>query len=988
MKSFAKTHFYRLLILAVVVILFIFNYTHGTFLAGWDNMQTDLYPWLGVKRAFLSAWEEYQSFGLVAGMAHAADLPRAVFIWLLSFVLPQNMLRYFYHFFMLLIGGLGTYELLAFSGAKKKFAFSGALFYLLNLGTIQMFYLPYEAFTTFFGMLPFEIWIFLKLVTAKSHLTRKELLVFSLINFLATPQAYVQTLFLVYALVLGCVTLGLAIEHRQKRILFRSALLGAAILAINSYWLLPQLYFVKTSVNVVREAKINQFNETTYYQNIEKGTVNNLIQFKGYYFDLSGLGGQRLFLPWQNHMSKPLIQLLPYCFAFIIIAGLFYKKRHFAISFVIILLLGTTALLTATFPFSLVNVLARHNSLIDQIFRSPFTKFIFPFTLACSYLFAFGVAQIEDVLHKIIRKKNRYFVIAVVTLLTVNAFPAFQGYFVSPQMKVAIPSQYLELMSYLKQTDTNQRIALLPDYTFWGWFFTKWGYNGSGFLWYGIEQPIVSRTFDVWSDKSEGYYWEIEAAINSEDVVRFQRVLDKYNIGLLVVDDSLVPVSSSVKGMQYDRIRKLLADDNRISLLKKWNDLSLYQVKQNRAINSFTSYASSLPVVGPDIKVTDQDTAYSYYGDYRSAINGEPQSLFPFLDFTSQTIYRKNNWLIGEDPKSITVTSPLGATTGSYNLIGTRMNRIDLYIDNTLHSYSLPVQPVLKNNEVALSIPKALIKSYDLSGTQIENCGSAAGKNTVTYQDRSMTVTSMNKATACFSFPATDLEQRYGYLIKIRNKNIAGQRLFFYIKDETKQQSYLEARLRNDTEYIVLPNRYRYGVGYSLVFQNSSYENSQSVNELLEVSIFLLPVDSIKNIQLADTSLSQKPPVFSSDFTADKKSYYLYTVSIPSASQNGTVVLSQSFSPGWKAYQIGRDDFMSEAFPFFYGKGVKNHVVVNNWANGWLVDNNEGNPLNLVILFWPQYLEFFGISVAIVMFCLLACPKLFPANRKKHDTML
>ena len=79
-------------------------------------------------------------------------------------------------------------------------------------------------------------------------------------------------------------------------------------------------------------------------------------------------------------------------------------------------------------------------------------------------------------------------------------------------------------MDYFKNIDKNKRIALLPDHTFWGWFYHRWGYNGSGFLWYGIEQPIVSRTFDSWSSKSEGYFWEMKTAAEAENVEQFEAV--------------------------------------------------------------------------------------------------------------------------------------------------------------------------------------------------------------------------------------------------------------------------------------------------------------------------------------------------------------------------------------------------------------------------------------------------------------------------------
>ena len=79
-----------------------------------------------------------------------------------------------------------------------------------------------------------------------------------LINFLATPQSYVQTLFLVYILILFCIVLGRIIETRSFLPIKMSIFPFVLILFINSFWILPQTYFLKTQGNVVKDAKINQ----------------------------------------------------------------------------------------------------------------------------------------------------------------------------------------------------------------------------------------------------------------------------------------------------------------------------------------------------------------------------------------------------------------------------------------------------------------------------------------------------------------------------------------------------------------------------------------------------------------------------------------------------------------------------------------------------------------------------------------------------------
>ena len=90
-----------------------------------------------------------------------------------------------------------------------------------------------------------------------------------------------------------------------------------------------------------------------------------------------------------------------------------------------------------------------------------------------------------------------------------------------------------------------------------------------------------------------------------------------------------------------------------------------------------------------------------------------------------------------------------------------------------------------------------------------------------------------------------------------------------------------------------------------------------------------------------------------------------------------TLYLSQSYHQGWKAYisetcnmeriTCKTRNILNTSFPFIFGKEIKEHVLVNNWANGWKLDNfhlkkspSVFNNLDIIIIFLPQYLEFLG----------------------------
>jgi hypothetical protein len=151
-----------LFLLLIVFLMFLTNYNLGTWLSGWDNLHPEFNFFLNVKRSFFGVWQEYQGLGLLGGMGHGSDLIRQIILWLISFILPNSFNRYFFHFLMLLVGAIGVYKLLDYlltDGERKKTAcLAGGVFYLFNLATLQMFYVPLEVYSSHFAFLP---WLFL-----------------------------------------------------------------------------------------------------------------------------------------------------------------------------------------------------------------------------------------------------------------------------------------------------------------------------------------------------------------------------------------------------------------------------------------------------------------------------------------------------------------------------------------------------------------------------------------------------------------------------------------------------------------------------------------------------------------------------------------------------------------------------------------------------------------------------------------------------------
>ncbi len=910
MKNFLNKYKYQVTLLFIACLIFWTNYKSGTYLSGWDNLQTELNPGLAVKRAFFSVWEEYQSFGLTAGMAHSADLVRAGFLWFVSFALPQNIVRYFYHFLMLFLGGFGAFKLFTTFSKNKVTSFLGSLFYMLNFGTVQIFYLPFEPFSTFFAFLPWGIWAFANITLSKERGTyKKDLLLFLLINFLGTPAFYTQQLFIVYILILICICLSTLKTIFSKKLFFCFSL----ILIVNSFWLLPQLYYLKTSNNWISDAKINQIaTQDTFYQNLEKGTLSNFLTLKGFYFDLLDARNQPLFSFWKTHYAG-IFAALAWVFAGLVILGLISQVKKKNYSFFFTFLLCALALLPSTIPFSWLNIFLRRSSLINQIFRSPFTKFIIPYSLVFSYFFAEGLATIN----------KKFLSLIFLVLIFFYSLPSFQGYFISPAMRIKIPTDYLKVMEYLKNEDKNQRIALLPDYTYWGWFMNKWGYNGSGFLWYGIEQPIISRTFDVWSPVSESYFWEQKQALEAENIIKFEAVLDKYDIGYILLDYSLKPVAATYKSLQYDRIDNLLSKSKKIVPVIKMGQLALFKVSHPVGIKDFISTSSKLPNIGPEIKLTSEDTAYFDNGAYQTDENKSYNLYYPFLDLTTQTKNRDKKWSIGEFDNQFFIGTELDENLPNKNLDMQASSEATLYNEGKTIKYNFNLSKNWSNNSLTINFEKNLVKTFDINNP--------------------------NKNNNELGFTADNLDQKYSYLVHVKTKNIKGVPFFFYIVDGTKKQSVTEEILTNEDEYFILPPKFEHGVGYSFIFQNRDYENYSSKNKIKELSIYLFPYETLKQTKIINKNSNSV--IFYDDFYAKKNNYFAYQIKTSAE----TIILNQAYDPGWMAISDGK--FLE-------------HVKINNWANGWVLPTSNHQSL-VTIIFWPQYLEFLGFALLIIAFLII-----------------
>jgi len=889
-----KKHLTLIILLFILVMVCVANYVPNTWLTGWDNLHSEFDFALNARRAFNSVWQEYQGLGLLSGMAHAADFFRVIFLWLMSLVIPNQFSRYFYHFLMLFIGALGVYffskniVLAKLTKNKREISLVAATFYLLNFGTVQYFFTPFEPFSTFWGFFPWEIYVLLQYLFSPS---RRNLLILAVVNLAASAQAYVQPLFVVYGSVVALLSLGYLRRIWSLAALKTVALAGLVIFLINSYWILPNAYFVFTKVQVTQNSMNNRMNTERFFQwSKSHGTVKDFLLLRNIPYDESATedNGIDYMLPWRDYFTYPLVEAASIGLFLLGVLGLLLRRkwRSYFLAPFILLMVG---LLSQTPFIDLANWALRQLPLVSQILRNPFTKLVVPLI----FLISVGIAlSLESVIERL--KKHFVFsqeVISLFFVLTIYiSLPTFSGNLFSGKVRQRIPAEYLALFEYFGQQEKTSRIMNLPQDSFWGWGSYRWGSLGSGFLWYGIEQPIMDRAFDVWSSELEGYYWELVYALRTKNQPLFNQVVDKYSIGYILYDRSYSP-SDQLDLRNLRKQQDLLTNSSQYSLV--WSQGNLFVYKVNLA-QPWLKVQADLPTVKTE-PFMHFDRAYLEKGNYinsESAVYLYPNSSFFSSRFASEADFK---FLGTGVPKS-------GAAA---NLITTRPYEESSYYLNP---------------------------SQGISGQTFQTQESGTLK----------TIAKNQSLDTWWSFPEASSS---AYLLKITSRTVSGFPLTLTVTTLKDQQKYLLTLLNQHSEwqsqYWVLPPFEKFDQGIEIRLNNHSYNSTASVSEVRE--IYLAPINSGAFAGLDESTNSQ--PVTNA-LSTQARNYWLYKTQL-FGGERQTLILSQAFDPGWKAYLNGVE--------------LKEHVLVNNWANAWLLP--EGASGEIEIIFWPQYLQFIGFGL-------------------------
>ncbi len=730
----SKIKLYLPLLTIVLVALWvtIINIKPGTTLSGWDTLQPELNLTQYFQRTFWGAWQPHQGLGAPASQAHLAEIVRLPIVWLLQ-IFPNNLNRYLFFFICYVTGGIGVYYFLTLCFLRQtKFttwpAAAAAVFYLLNLITLQQFYVPLEMFAVHFATLP---WVFLTLQKAVERGRLQEYFWFFVVLTLAAPAAHTATLFYMYLPFVFLYTFFLLWAKRGgwRKKIKAILILIFLVLAANSYWLLPNFYYSIFHSHYVSKAKISQnFSPEAFWNNQAYGWLPQVLTGKNFLFNWKDLDWQKgefvpLFDEWNSYYQKTHLFFLQYVFVIIAFAGIYksWKKQTWQTLALLAVFLGSLFfLINLNFPLKWLYQLIRSLPLLKEAIRFPFTKFSIIYLFALVVFFANGLVFIQELLTKKWETKRTITTtvnLLAITLLLLAHLPALTGHLMSDKMKVTFPKQYDELYSFLTFLNQEQVVVKLPMLSYSGWTYHDWqtsGYQGAGWLWFGLPQALLDREFDRWVNTNETVYRQLNLALNQENESLFSQVLQQYNLSLFLLDESAF--INEGKGAQYQEIKDFLSASGGQLIWQK-DFLSLYQFYPEAAL--FKAADKYSLVNNKNIIAGQRDFLYENSGDYLLSKTADLTYPFAFLTteqnedlvrWHDQTVVLKGEKITQEN---MTLTLPALADNETY----ITPVRLSFEGGNLLLDYP---RTYINNGKQKIEIPQLQNMEIDISSVGAE----------------------------------------------------------------------------------------------------------------------------------------------------------------------------------------------------------------------------------------------------------------------------
>jgi hypothetical protein len=643
-------------IFVLVVAIAFTNHIPNTTLSGWDTLHPEFDLAGYTSRVINGAWQQHQGLGAPPSQAHAAELVRIPILWLMSLLMPLNLIRYVFLFLMIYIGciGIAVFVNSLFIGkSKSNFpGFIAAVFYLLSLVGVQQFYVPLEMFAIHYAVVP---WLMLCLYKLTAEGEGKWTLWFVTLSILGAPQAHTATLYYVLIALMGIFVVIMAIGSWSTQKFKRGVVAIILGIVVNLYWIGPNIFYLLTRGQEVAQSKIHyEFTPEAILQNQAYGKIEDIAIGRNFLFNWFDYSfSEQKFLPlldlWQINFESQGVSIIMYSFAaFALIALLLVaikKGSYSALGWSSLVLLGTTVffLINENPPTGFIfKYLIEKFPIIGEGLRFPFTKF----SIFYLFLMAVGFGVGIKYLFSAIKWKSLHFIIVLGMLFCFGFVykPAFMGGYVSRNMQVEIPREYSKLFEFMRTQDIDARVALMPAPNYWGWTYNDWtkygyinGYQGAGFLWFGLRQPLLNREFDRWSKYNEDFYHNFSNAIYQEKSVDIGNVLQKYDVRYVLLDESVIAPGQGKEILRIEETKKIVEE---LGWEQKFQEgfLSVWEIPSN-PVSNFISAPSEYSFVEADTSKVRQDVAFEQLGTYVSTNRETPPAFgVPSLPSTTTPV--------------------------------------------------------------------------------------------------------------------------------------------------------------------------------------------------------------------------------------------------------------------------------------------------------------------------------------------------------------
>ncbi len=993
-----------LFLLVITGSIFWRSYVPGTFLMGWDSVMSEFNLPVAFSRAVTGVWQQFQGLGVQGGHGYVSDLVRLPGLWVLSHLFPLSLIRYVSIYLMWCGGIVGAYLLCRHLSSHNEISLVGALIYGLHPYTISNFFVIHDAFGWLFLWLPWSLW-FLMLISRSKSTSSRMWLLWVLIQFFASFIGFIPPSFIGYGLVVGAFILGQMLVNRLS---IKQGLLALLLLiGSNLYWLLPFCHYTLTQSSSYVSAQLNQ---NTTEDNVLKsrayGHLDDLILGRNYYFeslDVVEGSSQPIMSVWVHWWAQPWVKVgLVFVTGFVLL-GLCQTRRQ--LGWILGFIVTVVLLCIETPPFSWLHTVMQSIPMLNQAFRIPFTKLSFEYALLFAGMVVLGLDQLFQWIKS---KWMMGFVVVVGGCVILWAKPLAEGKFFYSKLHVVIPPAYFSWIDFSKrEVAVHDRIAVFPIHTYNGWYILNWGYVGSGFLFYGTQQSLLDRTFDVWSSENEHYYNVLSTAwygcndtLSDACVDRMQSLLSTYQVAYVMMDRSVKlskETDQKYKLLQtehlFDRIGKRVFEETPLvvwKLANPTNEAAIFPEEKshpfsltssNRLDYIDTSEVGRLRITGEALKQgtytvqfpsITSDTVFS--GKLRIVHTGKSLqvTLMPFGEVILGTTHLPM-WV----DKQWDVLLPVSLQQQAVVVQAADGLLMAVPVDEERELWGVPLragEPVtleVLSNNVALLVSRLELTADDWQKmnrswtVSVSEAGERADLLLYTTPQQAMFSTDVRypidrncdvlKRGTIKKFVHSDLlgveyeATHFGALcdgvalprvasgsaqwVTVEGNNVFGRsikmNLFSYHQDRMVQESVLPHGRFSVSFYVPASE---YDDQYSLTAETRSYGSVESTNQLEKIETTLIPSRWLEGIQFVSANGQVK-----------KES------SVHEMTNN------QGFNPGWVAWSKGR---------------ILPHVKANGWQNGWILPEGVSQQ-DVLIVFWPQYLEWIGFGVMGVTIVLL-----------------